>query len=71
MLDFSKPGIMIITKADYDGWPQGMPQRYVGPFTNYDEGQQWAKQEYGPFHSGWHLSWQNLEEPGPFLIKEE
>lgn len=62
------PGCVEIRHADYDGWPQGMAIKYVGPFANYDEYSAWKKREYG-FESGLHFSWHTLEAPN-LNIKE-
>lgn len=67
---FNRPGIVIITRADYDGWPQGMPVKYVGPFPDWETYQAWKQQVYG-MGSGWHFAWQTLETPEGVVIEEE
>jgi len=67
---FNVPGVVAVSRADYDGWPQGSPIKFVGPFQNWDEYQAWVKKEYG-LGSGWHFAWHVLESPEGFVIKEE
>jgi len=67
---FERPGILVVSRADYDGWPQGSPEKYVGPFKNWDEAQAWRTKEYG-HSSGWHTSWQVLTPPEGHVIEEE
>lgn len=67
---FNRPGIVIVSHADYDGWAKGIPVKYVGPFPNWDAYRGWVKQEYG-LGSGWHFKWQVLESPGDHIIEEE
>jgi hypothetical protein len=67
---YNTSGIVVITRADYDGWPQGMPVKYVGPFPNWDAYQHWKKQEYG-HGSGWHFAWHVLKPPEGLIIEEE
>lgn len=69
-LDFDAPGIVIVTQADFDGWPQGMPLKYVGPFPNWEAYQEWRQREYG-MGSGLHFAWHTLETPEGIVINEE
>lgn len=67
---FNRPGIVIVCRADFDGWPQGMPVKYVGPFPDWEAYQAWRQREYG-HGTGWHLSWHVLEAPEGVVIEEE
>lgn len=59
------PGIIVISRADYDGWSIGMPLAHVGPFPNYEAYQEWANKTWPPYgsRSGLHTTWQSLTAP--------
>lgn len=57
---FSGPGIAIISHADYDGWPQGDPESYVGTFENYQAFREWCDAQH--FFAK-HVRWQKLHTP--------
>ena len=54
------PGILIVSNANWDGWPVGVPTAYVGPFDSYEEAAKWRQRNGG---SGKHFSWEQLTSP--------
>lgn len=62
--EFGKnPGIVAISRSDYDGWPIGMVLDYVGPFENYDAYTEWRKSKNLGWTTGLHFSWHDLVSP--------
>lgn len=62
----NKPGIVVISRADYDGWPIGMPFAHVGPFANYAAYREWAEQRRTVFDRN-HYSWQSITTPEDYV----